>query len=986
MAKPEIIRTLDRSSGGGLLVRAAEMAVLRSVIDPGQALRAGHKVLEAAEKAGDGEAASVALRAMALASRELGDLQAAEQRLRQAVQTRGAPAERMAQARLSLVTVRTERGHPLQALRLAALAWAYLSPLDRAKLDTQRAVALAHLGRYQEAVASCDRALRALVAAPGTIDDRRFLAGGLLNRGLVHAYRGDWDQAMRDISACLQIAGHARLSHLERLAAANLPFLAVRRGDIGGAFTHYREAEDTLFGYPERLATMRADFAGALLAAHLPGEARALLSLAVPDLEESGAQVALAEARLKLAQVELLTGDAREAMTVAERAMRELSEQDRQAWLPLAREVVLRSRLALEPPTPGLLAELAGCADDLERDAAHLAEGASLRLTAAETALALGDRAAASAQLSRLTEQPGRERWLPPGGRRTPLASPAQAGYAAAGQVPPLVRQHALALEAALREDVPAAFRAVEEGLAGMGGQIDSLDDPSLRAHAARAGGRLAAFGLRLAVRDGCAEEVFEWAERWRAVTAPAHARSPHGAGLPEVRAALGRAALVEYVTDDSSLFAVVVTGQRLALRPLGALRPVKEALIRLRYSLRRSALHDGAAGAEPVAAAGSELELLLLAPLAAELGERPLVVVPTGILHTLPWAALPCLRERPVTVAASARSWLAATRDPAPLRTCRPPGPLVMTRPTGPPRTTSPETAATPPAGLAGTPAPGTTPPTAPPEAGTTPPTALPEARTTPPAGIPGAGHSDGVVLSGAAHPVGSSVDSWAGPSGDSWPGSLKVIAAAGPGLAHAYEERDRVVACHPGARPVAARRDAVLAALASCDVVHLAAHGVFHARSPLLSSITLEDGPLMAYDLLGSSRTARLVVLSACDSGMARTPTDGAPLGLAGAFLAQGTACVVAGMVPVCDEDALAVMSRFHELLAAGHTPASALAYASARTGITAFTCFGAGDQPLIHREPDAGCPADIGRAPVPVHGEDDRERGRRPIVPTG
>ncbi|MFD2350169.1 hypothetical protein ACFSTC_13775 [Nonomuraea ferruginea] len=154
-------------------------------------------------------------------------------------------------------------------------------------------------------------------------------------------------------------------------------------------------------------------------------------------------------------------------------------------------------------------------------------------------------------------------------------------------------------------------------------------------------------------------------------------------------------------------------------------------------------------------------MELLLLAPLAAELGERPLVVVPTGILHTLPWAALPCLRECPVTVAASARSWLAATRDPALVRTRRPPGPLVMTRPTGPPRTTSPEAAATPPAGLAGTPALGTTPPTAPPEAGitppaappeagTTPPTALPEAGTTPPAGIPGAGHSDGVVLSG--------------------------------------------------------------------------------------------------------------------------------------------------------------------------------------------------------------------------------------------
>ncbi|MFG1942610.1 CHAT domain-containing protein [Nonomuraea sp. NPDC048826] len=886
MATPEITRTPGRSSHSALLVRAAEMAVLRSVIDPRQALRAGRKVLEAAEQAGDGEAAAVALRAMALASRELGDLQAAEQRLRQAVQTPGAPPGRVAQARLSLVTVRTERGHPLQALRLAALAWAYLSPLDRAKLDTQRAVALAHLGRYQEAIACCDRATRALVAAPGTIDDRRFLAGGLLNRGLVHAYRGGWDQAMRDISACLQIARHARLSHLARLAAANLPFLAVRRGDIGGAFTHYREAEDTLFGFPERLATMRADFAGALLAAHLPGEARALLSLAVPDLEESGAQVALAEARLKLAQVELLTGDAREAMAVAERAMRELSEQDRQAWLPPAREVVLRSRLALEPPTPALLAELVACAGDLERDPAHLAEGASLRLTAAETALALGDRAAALAQLSHLTARPPRERRIPPGERRTPLASPAQAGYVPAGQVPPLVRQHALALAAALREDVPAAFRAVQEGLAGMGGQVDSLDDPSLRAHAARAGGRLAAFGLRLAVRDGCAEEVFEWAERWRAVTAPSHARLPHGAGPPEVRAALGRAALVEYVTDDSSLFAVVVTGERMALRPLGALREVKEALIRLRYSLRRAALHDGAAGAEPIAAAGAELELLLLAPLAAELGDRPLVLVPTGVLHTLPWAALPMLRERPVTVAASARSWLAAVAGAAPVHPRRPP-----------------RSAARPGPGASGAPVEG-----------------------------PAVGAD--VVRSGGA--------------------AVTVAAAAGPGLTYAREEVDRIVATHPGGRAVPALRDDVLAALASYDVVHLAAHGVFHARSPLLSGITLDDGQLMAYDLLDRGRTARLVVLSACDSGMARTPTDGAPLGLAGAFLAQGTTCVVAGMVPVGDEDALMVMSRFHELLAAGHTPASALAAASARTGIAAFTCFGAGDQPLVPCRP--------------------------------
>jgi hypothetical protein len=56
-----------------------------------------------------------------------------------------------------------------------------------------------------------------------------------------------------------------------------------------------------------------------------------------------------------------------------------------------------------------------------------------------------------------------------------------------------------------------------------------------------------------------------------------------------------------------------------------------------------------------------------------------------------------------------------------------------------------------------------------------------------------------------------------------------------------------------------------------------------------------------------------------------------------------------VVAGLVPVRDEDALALMTRFHELLAAGHPPATALADASAKTGVLGFVCFGAGDQPV-------------------------------------
>ncbi|NUS02618.1 MAG: CHAT domain-containing protein, partial [Nonomuraea sp.] len=420
--------------------------------------------------------------------------------------------------------------------------------------------------------------------------------------------------------------------------------------------------------------------------------------------------------------------------------------------------------------------------------------------------------------------------------------------------IPATVRQHALALEAALREDVSGALRAVRDGLAEVSGQVETFEDPALRAHVARSGERLATFGLGLAVRDGCAGEVFEWAERWRAVTAPAHA-----CGLVEadrVRAALEGAALVEFVADEESLLAVLISGELVVLRRLGDVRQVREATMRLRHALRRWGAGLGFGGSsDGLTVAGEELERLLLRPLGAELGDRPLVVVPVGPLHTLPWGALPCLRERPVSVAASAAAWVRATD---------------LARHAG--------TSAT-----------------------------------------------DG----GERGPV--------------------VRAAAGPALSHARAEVARVLACHPGGKEVAGRRGDVLAALAEADVLHLAAHGTFHARSPLLSGITLDDGQLMAYDLLGVPRSPRLVVLSSCNSGMARTPAEGAPLGLPGTFLARGSSCVVAGMVPIGDEAAMAMMSTFHELVASGQSPDAALACAAAKTGLLGFVCFGAGGRPL-------------------------------------
>jgi CHAT domain-containing protein len=135
----------------------------------------------------------------------------------------------------------------------------------------------------------------------------------------------------------------------------------------------------------------------------------------------------------------------------------------------------------------------------------------------------------------------------------------------------------------------------------------------------------------------------------------------------------LGERALVEMVELDGRLHAVVVAGGRASLHRLGGLEEATGELAGLRFGLRRLAFGHGSpasrkAAAAAIAHAASRLDHLLLGPLRTRLGgEVPLVLVPTGALHALPWSALPSLAGRPVSVAPSAALWRrAATMLPA--------------------------------------------------------------------------------------------------------------------------------------------------------------------------------------------------------------------------------------------------------------------------------------------------------------------------------
>ena len=159
--------------------------------------------------------------------------------------------------------------------------------------------------------------------------------------------------------------------------------------------------------------------------------------------------------------------------------------------------------------------------------------------------------------------------------------------------------------------------------------------------------------------------EALQRSIREQSWTAPGQRDTPAPAPAPlrAIRDSLAGAALVTYLRDGPALRALVVAGDSVHLRTVGGYAAAEEAVLRLRADLDSQAGRALPAGSPPrsgsatrhdAAAVGSAV----LSPLLPDIGDRELVVVPTGILMTVPWAALPGCAGRPVTVAPSATVW----------------------------------------------------------------------------------------------------------------------------------------------------------------------------------------------------------------------------------------------------------------------------------------------------------------------------------------
>ena len=101
--------------------------------------------------------------------------------------------------------------------------------------------------------------------------------------------------------------------------------------------------------------------------------------------------------------------------------------------------------------------------------------------------------------------------------------------------------------------------------------------------------------------------------------------------------------------------------------------------------------------------------------------------------------------------------------------------------------------------------------------------------------------------------------------------------------------------------------------------DILHFATHALFDPHYPLQSSLIMTDGkravPLSAERLFAQPLAARIVILSACETGMGQVVSGDELLGLARSFYLGGATLVLASLWPVDDTATKLFMETFHQ-----------------------------------------------------------------------
>lgn len=655
--------------------------------------------------------ASVAHHAAGMVLREFGDLDAALTELRAAVRAArqaGSPA-READSRASLGVALAYAGRTSAGLAALDQAGRQASGVQAARILHRRAIVLWTLGRYPEALGDLHRAVATLRREGDTIWAGRALTA----RALVYLAQGRIGRAAGDLGTAERLFAGTGHELESAYLVHNRAIVAFRTGDLPMALSCLDEAARRYSALDVPLPDLHIDRCAVLLAAGLPRDALAQAEQAIRESERiRGQSTKKAELLLAAATAALAAEQPQVALARARAARRLFRAQHRERWQASAGFLVLSARFAQGGGSAPLLRSVSQLAGQLDRLGS--AEAPQAHLLAGRIALRLGrpdqsrhhlgaaarsrrrgppySRAAgwlAEALLAEAASDPRRllhacRRGLDllDGHRLTLGASELRAQATAAGaELAELAQRQTLRSGRARpllcwSERWRATALAVPPVRPGddqeLAADLAAARDTASRLALARAAGRPVA-----ALRQQ--QRALENAVRARVMRAPGSADTGGGPELDPAAllAALDATRLVQIVSIGAVLHVLVCGGGRVRHITAGQAGQAVRATELARYGLRRLAhsrpSRPPPGGRQPgptdgldsafalLGATGRQLEQTLLGDAVRHLGDGPVVIVPPGRFHAIPWALLPSLRDRVVSVAPSARAWLRA-------------------------------------------------------------------------------------------------------------------------------------------------------------------------------------------------------------------------------------------------------------------------------------------------------------------------------------
>ena len=554
------------------------------------------------------------------------------------------------------------------------------------------------LGRNAEALQDAQAAV-ALLSGTG---DLVWEVRAVVWRAAVYLAMGDIERADRDYARTEALYAECGQDFEYASARQERGLAAHARGDLPAALAHLDHAQ----GLFDELGIFWADLfvnkCTVLLAAGLGRDALIEVDAALAWIErDHGSATRRAELLYSSALAASATGDLKLAQERSAEAMRLFRRQQRPWWAARAALVQLRCQFAGDQDFPAALLQAARRVT-ARLDELDPARAVDAHLLTGRIALARGRR-----------EEAARHLHVAAGARHRGPPRTRSAGWLA----------RATWCEA--EERWPGMLAACDRGLAMLDLHLQTLGATELRTLATADGAQLAGMALRHAVRRRDARRFLDWSERWRGTMLRVSPVRPSADGelmadlaalrnvaarlesamdtqaaapalererrrleaavrqrvlhTPAVAAAqatafrtadlvdqLGETDLLELTDVDGQLHAVVVTGGRLRLIHVGPTQAATYALAHALFALRREGTGRGSHRLD-MSEIGRRLEVSLLGDSARLLRGGPVVVVPTGKLHAVPWGMLPSLRDRPTAVTPSASAWLRARRAARP-------------------------------------------------------------------------------------------------------------------------------------------------------------------------------------------------------------------------------------------------------------------------------------------------------------------------------